>query len=249
MEGTTWSIWNHLALGLYEFSSTATPQGLPITRIYPDLLFSQHGFPLHIWDKGNQSTVSKLGRKFQPPTVSKLGIPSTNRFSCTIFRTWIFAAPADSSASLAHPQVLPGACRGTQPATPDLTLSPGGRRDKQLLKHCKALESQSLSKRCSLKVSDLKGWYQQKFCETISCHNTLNKHQKHNHQPSLLPAIYPKSPKNLAGALSSGKPLCPMPSSVGVTRPPSVGWRWGKLMGKPGGKSPFWRWEIPTITV
>ena len=29
--------------------------------------------------------------------------------------------PADSSVSLAHPQVLPGACPGTPSATPDLT--------------------------------------------------------------------------------------------------------------------------------
>lgn len=105
MKGTTWSIWNHLALGLYEFSGTATPQGF-------------HGFntefPLHKLRSRKPTNRYKLVRKHQPR--------DHQQFQFVNFvRTWKFAAPADSSVSLAHPQVLPGACRGTPSATPDLT--------------------------------------------------------------------------------------------------------------------------------
>lgn len=71
-------------------------------------------FPLHKLRSRKPTNRYKLVRKHQPR--------DHQQFQFVNFvRTWKFAAPADSSVSLAHPQVLPGACRGTPSATPDLT--------------------------------------------------------------------------------------------------------------------------------
>ena len=94
-------------------------------------------WPLRILRYSNTSRVSRFQHGISPSQTeiretnqqlqSWLGNTNhgtTNSFSSQIFvRTWKFAVPADSSVSLAHPQVLPGACRGTPSATPDLTVT------------------------------------------------------------------------------------------------------------------------------